>query len=178
MLNSYPAPLNWSLNLRLDADNGTIDDGDNPSSSAPLQRGVWVPVVVDINLDGDTVNCFYGGEQFITNKSWQYGSTGNGDARIQAFDVYAGGPGSQGTNGIYLDDVVLSTMIPVTATCYPNCDGSAATPVLTPNDFQCFLNRFATADPFANCDESTATPLLTANDFACFLNAYAAGCPE
>jgi subtilisin-like proprotein convertase family protein len=30
---------------------------------------------------------------------------------------------------------------------------------------------------YANCDQSTGTPLLTANDFQCFINAYAAGCP-
>ncbi len=65
---------------------------------------------------------------------------------------------------------------PPAATCYPNCDGSAATPLLTANDFQCFLNKYASNDPYANCDASTASPLLTANDFQCFLNKYAAGC--
>ena len=27
--------------------------------------------------------------------------------------------------------------------CYANCDGSLVPPILTANDFQCFLNRFA-----------------------------------
>jgi len=61
--------------------------------------------------------------------------------------------------------------------CYANCDGSSVVPVLTANDFQCFLNRFASNDPYANCDGSNVPPVLTANDFQCFLNAYAAGCP-
>jgi hypothetical protein len=61
--------------------------------------------------------------------------------------------------------------------CYPNCDGSTATPVLTPNDFQCFLNAYASGASHANCDGSTGTPLLTPNDFQCFVNAYATGCP-
>jgi len=60
--------------------------------------------------------------------------------------------------------------------CYANCDGSSTPPVLTANDFQCFLNKFAAADPTANCDGSTAAPILTANDFQCFLNAYSVGC--
>ncbi len=60
--------------------------------------------------------------------------------------------------------------------CYANCDGSAVPPVLTANDFQCFLNRYAAGDPYANCDGSTATPALTANDFQCFLNKFAGGC--
>ncbi len=71
-------------------------------------------------------------------------------------------------------DLVEVILMP--ADCYANCDASAATPVLTANDFQCYLNKFAAGDPYANCDGSTASPLLTANDFQCFLNAYASGC--
>ncbi len=60
--------------------------------------------------------------------------------------------------------------------CAANCDCSNSAPILTANDFQCFLNKFASADPYANCDGSSTVPLLTANDFQCFLNQYAAGC--
>jgi hypothetical protein len=60
--------------------------------------------------------------------------------------------------------------------CYANCDLSTATPILSANDFQCFLNSYAAQDPWANCDGSTTAPLFTANDFQCFLNVYAAGC--
>jgi photosystem II stability/assembly factor-like uncharacterized protein len=60
--------------------------------------------------------------------------------------------------------------------CYANCDESTGAPLLTANDFQCFLNRFAAGDPYANCDGSTGTPTLTANDFQCFLNKFATGC--
>jgi hypothetical protein len=60
--------------------------------------------------------------------------------------------------------------------CYANCDGSTVAPILTANDFQCFLNRFASGDALANCDGSTTVPVLTANDFQCFLNSFAAGC--
>ncbi len=72
------------------------------------------------------------------------------------------------------DNMIITPM--GSAPCYANCDGSTSTPILTANDFQCFLNKFAAADPTANCDGSTATPILTANDFQCFLNTYAAGC--
>jgi hypothetical protein len=57
--------------------------------------------------------------------------------------------------------------------CYVNCDCTTATPALSANDFQCFLNRFAEGDPYANCDNTGG---LTANDFSCFLTAFAAGC--
>ncbi|MBX3375801.1 MAG: hypothetical protein KF678_02205 [Phycisphaeraceae bacterium] len=63
-----------------------------------------------------------------------------------------------------------------TGGCYANCDGSTGNPLLTANDFQCFLNKYAANDTYANCDGSTGNPLLTANDFQCFLNKYAAGC--
>lgn len=60
--------------------------------------------------------------------------------------------------------------------CYPNCDGSTASPALNIVDFQCFMNRFAIGAPYANCDASTSSPVLNVNDFMCFLNRFAAGC--
>ncbi len=60
--------------------------------------------------------------------------------------------------------------------CYANCDGSLTAPALTANDFQCFINSYASGLVSANCDHSTGTPSLTANDFQCFINAYASGC--
>jgi hypothetical protein len=61
--------------------------------------------------------------------------------------------------------------------CPANCDRSTIPPILNVNDFQCFLNRFASGDPSANCDGSTIPPVLNVNDFQCFLNLFAAGCP-
>jgi hypothetical protein len=61
--------------------------------------------------------------------------------------------------------------------CYANCDCSTLAPILNVNDFTCFVNKYAAADPYANCDGSTIAPVLNVNDFTCFLNKYAAGCP-
>jgi WD40 repeat protein len=72
---------------------------------------------------------------------------------------------------------VKGLVIAAPASCYANCDGSAAAPVLNVNDFVCFQNRFAAGDSYANCDGSTVTPILNVNDFSCFLNRFAAGCP-
>jgi trimeric autotransporter adhesin len=44
-------------------------------------------------------------------------------------------------------------------------------------DFVSFLNQYAGGDPLANCDQSSGTPVLTPNDFLCFLNGFANGCP-
>ncbi len=84
-----------------------------------------------------------------------------------------------GTYDAVVVDNCGSTIRPSTyvlISCYANCDGSSAMPVLNAEDFQCFLNLYAQGSTYANCDGSTATPLFTANDFQCFLNKYAAGC--
>jgi agmatine/peptidylarginine deiminase len=57
--------------------------------------------------------------------------------------------------------------------CYANCDASSGAPLLTANDFACFLNAYAQGASYADCDGVGG---LTANDFQCFLNAYANGC--
>jgi hypothetical protein len=57
--------------------------------------------------------------------------------------------------------------------CYPNCDGSSVPPMLTANDFMCFINRYATRDPYANCNVDN---VINAADFQCFLAKYAQGC--
>jgi hypothetical protein len=69
-----------------------------------------------------------------------------------------------------------SVNVSVGTPCYANCDSSSSSPILNINDFQCFINAFASGDPYANCDGSTAPPILNVNDFQCFLNAFAAGC--
>lgn len=66
---------------------------------------------------------------------------------------------------------------PETLDCYANCDNSTIPPVLNVNDFLCFINKFAAADPDANCDDSTVPPVLNVNDFGCFINKFAGGCP-
>ncbi len=79
----------------------------------------------------------------------------------------------------YVDTINAAAKIPGVLpppVCYANCDASSGTPVLTANDFQCFLDRFAAGESYCNCDGSTGTPSLTSNDFQCFLNKFAAGC--
>ncbi len=96
----------------------------------------------------------------------------SGATRTLQFDSQTFGGGF--LTNFFVDDV---TIIAGTANpCYPNCDASTALPLLTANDFQCFLDRFASNSPYANCDGSTVLPSLTANDFQCFLNKFAAGC--
>ncbi len=99
----------------------------------------------------------------------------NGNGVDDALDIASGFATDCNGNGIP-DSCEIAAGVPVVCVCYANCDGSTAPPVLTANDFQCFLNKYAASDPYANCDGSTTTPVLTANDFQCFLNKFAAGC--
>jgi len=77
-----------------------------------------------------------------------------------------------GVDYFELDDVTV-TLDTTAPSCAANCDGSTGSPVLTGNDFQCFLNAYVSGAPYANCDGVGG---LTANDFQCFLDKYAAGC--
>jgi len=105
------------------------------------------------------------------------GTTGNKVVTVEdtdssaAFSTVAVAPGNTAFRGV---DFAPTAGGP--APCYANCDGSTSSPLLTANDFQCFLNAFAQSASYANCDGSTSNPVLTANDFQCFLNTYAAGC--
>jgi hypothetical protein len=76
-----------------------------------------------------------------------------------------------------VQDLLIVPAPPPPGPCYANCDGSTTQPVLTINDFVCFINRFVANDPYANCDGSTAEPVLNVLDFLCFLRAFGEGCP-
>jgi hypothetical protein len=97
----------------------------------------------------------------------------DGNPTLVEADVPGWITNTEGMIGFWMYTVVAE--LPAGA-CYPNCDGSSSTPVLSANDFACFLNRFAAADEWANCDGSTASPALSANDFVCFLSKFAGGC--
>jgi len=114
-------------------------------------------------------NSWVGLQQFLPA---QYGGYSQANAVYQnGPTIYVGGWAQNAETGFH-EAVLWIGTVP----CYANCDGSTAGPSLTANDFQCFLNKFATADPTANCDGSSVTPILNANDFQCFLNAFAARC--
>lgn len=96
-----------------------------------------------------------------------------GDVKVIIGDGTGAGFGFEGS--LAIGQVVDGSFVLGTV-CYANCDGSSVQPVLTANDFQCFINKYASNDPYANCDGSTVEPVLTANDFQCFINNYAGGC--
>jgi hypothetical protein len=108
---------------------------------------------------------------------WYTIDNGGGRTTAGAFEV-TGSIGLPDASDVFLGGLfeLRGGFWPSAAACYANCDNSSSTPILTANDFQCFLNKFAAGDPAANCDNSTNAPVLNVNDFQCFLNTFAAGC--
>ncbi len=84
--------------------------------------------------------------------------------------------GEDARGEMYICDQGGGEIYKIVPRCWPNCDGSTLAPVLTANDFQCYLDAFVSQSCYANCDASTLAPVLTANDFQCFINKFAAGC--
>jgi hypothetical protein len=96
------------------------------------------------------------------------------EARKQSRDNWRSGFTAQGLGDYIRAGFGRGTIPP---TCYANCDGSTASPVLNAADFTCFLQKYAAGDSYANCDGSRVAPVINAADFTCFLHKYAAGCP-
>jgi glucose/arabinose dehydrogenase len=107
--------------------------------------------------------------QHLTNRTAELARPGFAIDQIVSF-------GEDGNGELYICDQGGGEIYRIIARCPANCDGSSTAPILNANDFQCFLNSFASGDLYANCDASSAPPVLNANDFQCFLNQYAAGC--
>jgi hypothetical protein len=99
----------WSVQLILDEALGTVVS-DNDGGIAAMQKDEWVEIKCHIDLDADTLDIFYGGEQIVFAKCWSCGVFGNdvgGQAALEAVDLYANEPGA-GTEGVYYDDISLT----------------------------------------------------------------------
>jgi hypothetical protein len=130
-----------------------------------LWHGIWTPAQYTNGVTGFSTQTF-----------------GSIDNRFIAHD----GISIMLVDGVYYHTQMSIPISSSPAPCYANCDGSTAEPILTVDDFICFVNEFALAHTlppaqqvthYANCDGSTTQPVLTVGDFICFINEFAAGCP-
>ena len=100
MLNTYEhlGTKDWSVQLSFDAGLGTVTAQDQAGELALLVKDEWVELRLEIDLDADTVDYYYNGEQFVFAGNWSDGfNTG-----IECIDLY-----SQSMDGMYYDDVTL-----------------------------------------------------------------------
>jgi len=138
----------------------------------------WTDSVVEVGIP-DANRFLTGGGAFLTQDEETSGVVSAEEFMgsgwfFQVMQAHYGISGELAEGGQLMAIYIPATQ--VGAACYANCDGSTVGPVLTANDFQCFLNAFSAGSSYANCDGSTVSPVLTANDFQCFLNAYSNGC--
>jgi subtilisin family serine protease len=154
----------FSLSVILNADTNQVV-AEFGGENTPLVRGQWVEFRADINIDSDSVDYFYSGIEFVSNKSWVNGVSLGGQARIQALDLYGGEPGGGGTSGVYFDDVEFRPR-GQSCPCDWNDDG-----VLNSQDFFDFLAGFFAADADYNNSGET-----NSQDFFDFLACFFAGC--
>ncbi len=102
LLNTYEdgGTKNWSTQVQFDASAGTVVS-DFDGEQLPLITDEWVEIRVEIDLDADLQEMFYGGN-LLHSKSWIDGVSGDGDPFIRAVDLYA-----NTSTAVYYDDVSL-----------------------------------------------------------------------
>lgn len=171
LLNTYDDPpgapiadYRWSLQVRLEADNDLVIS-DSGGSTISLIQDEWVEFRAVIDLDNDSVDYFYGGVEFESDRSWINGVSTGGQPRIQCIDLYAGEPTGLGTSGTYYDDVSL-TQKGGACPCDWNGGGNVDS-----QDFFDFLTSFFAGDADFNNDT-----LTNSQDFFDFLTCFFEGC--
>ncbi|MGE3107888.1 MAG: DapH/DapD/GlmU-related protein [Phycisphaerales bacterium] len=170
MLNSYPANLNWSLDLEFNANTNQVRDLDRPTDPAvPLVRGQWVQVHLDIDLNNDRLNVWYGDQHLIVNKTWVDGASTDGEPTFQCLDFYADepAPAGQGTSGMYFDDIQTRPAGQAPCPCDWNRNGTVDS-----QDFFDFLTGFFSGNADINADGMT-----NSQDFFDFLTCFFNPCP-
>ena len=126
LLNTYNhgGPYNWSTYLVFSSYDGVVysewdPDPNDPNSSVslPLIYDEWVEIRVEIDLDADWQQIYYGGE-LLSEKGWTDGIGEGGAVNIGAVDLYA----NFVENPVYYDDMSLKP-----ADCPGDIDGDGDT---------------------------------------------------
>lgn len=108
MLDQYPYPLYWCLQVHFNGDTNQVVS-DFGGESLPLIRERWAEFRAVIDLEKKLFDCFYDGVQFVFGQSW-CGMIGL--PQIRCLDFYAGEPRGgppNGTTGLYFDDASLTS---------------------------------------------------------------------
>ena len=102
LLNTYEdgGDKNWSTQVQFTATTGIVS-ADFDGEELPLITDEWVEIRVEIDLDADVQEFFYGGN-LLYSDSWTERVSGDGGLFIRALDLYA-----NTSTPVYYDDVSL-----------------------------------------------------------------------
>ena len=100
LLNTYGAVNNWSTQVGFDSATGLVES-QFEAATLPIIFDQWVELRVEIDLDLDTQDIYYGGT-LLSSKGWTDGVSGGGALNIGAVDLFA-----QGASPIYYDSMSL-----------------------------------------------------------------------
>lgn len=103
LMNSYPANLNWSVQMYADITAGQVRSYEDDGASVALVTDQWVPIRFDINLTDNSVASYYN-NALLTTHAWQSG----GINQLQALDLYPDeGTGSAQVGPVFYDNLHL-----------------------------------------------------------------------
>ncbi|MFG0330083.1 MAG: hypothetical protein ACF8PN_09320 [Phycisphaerales bacterium] len=103
LLNQYShgGDKSWSTQVRFNSATGQVE-ADFSGEVLPLVTGQWVELRVEIDLDNDTQEFYYGGDLLYTGP-WVGQVSGTGQLELEALDLFANGASS-----VYYDDISLT----------------------------------------------------------------------
>jgi hypothetical protein len=104
LLNQYDDPgmnLNWSTQVAFDSASGLVINEGPAGGTLPMIYDDWVEIRVEIDLDNDWQEFYYGGNLLFAD-SWADGMSGGGITSIGAVDLFA-----NGASQVYYDDLSL-----------------------------------------------------------------------
>ena len=143
----------WTVQVQFDNARGAVRD-DFTGAELPLIVGVWVDLLVVIDLDNDWKKLYYDG-QLLSEATWTCAGCANqpaGPLNVSALDLY----GNQ-SSGMYVDRIFLAGQVSPLGTGDSNCDG-----VLNFGDINPFV--LALADPAAYALQFPNCSYLHSND--------------
>lgn len=100
LLNTYGAVNNWSTQIAFDPATGSVTS-EFDGGTLPIVYDTWMELRVEIDLDADWQDIYYGGN-LLAGKSWTGGVSGGGALNIGAVDLFA-----YGATSVYYDDMSL-----------------------------------------------------------------------
>ncbi|MBE0638108.1 MAG: PKD domain-containing protein [Bacteroidales bacterium] len=108
LLNQYDCEgidCNWSTQVRFNPDQNIVTS-EFDGNSVPLQKNLWVKIMVLIDLDNDSQSVYYD-DQLLVTKSWTNGVSGGGSLNIAAVNLFSG---DLENAYVYYDEISLAPL--------------------------------------------------------------------